>query len=237
MQNNQLSKLPVWWIFILAPFGILTTNLFYSILGYQAIEIQKSLGILQGRMFALLVYTLSTGIAVLVYYLLLKSQKFDFRKAGYRNKLTKKGIYGALICFAIAFFIYPLIEQFMKLLDLPMFWERVGSASVKQENIQDIFLGVLTAVILAPLTEDTIFRGYVLEMFNEQFKKQTAIIISSLIFAAIHFQFFGPGLTIYMFFWSILTGYLYVKFNSIYPSLLFHALNNVWAYILAPLIF
>ena len=237
MQNNNLTKLPAFWIIILAPFGILTTTLFFNVFGHQAIEIQKSLGIVQGRIFALLVYTFSTGIGVLLYYLLLKSKNLDFKKAGYRNNLTKNGIYGALICFVIAMFMYPLIEQLMKLFDLPMFWERVGNTSVKQENNQDIFLGILTAVILAPLTEDTIFRGYVLEMFNERFKKWIAIIISSFIFATIHFQFFGPGLTVYMLFWSILTDYLYVRFNNIYPSLLFHALNNVWAYVLVPLIF
>lgn len=237
MQNQNTTKLPVWWIIILAPFGILLTSLFFNGFGEQSMELKNILGINQGRMFALLVYTVSTGIAVFIYFLLLKSKNLNLRKAGYRNKLTKKGIYGALICFGIAMFIYPIIEQLMLLFELPMFWERVGNTPVKQENTQDLFIGLLTAVILAPLTEDTIFRGYVLEMFNERSKKWTAIIISSLIFAIIHFQFFGPGLTVYMLFWSILTGYLYVRFNNIYPSLLFHGLNNVWAYILVPMIF
>lgn len=234
--ENKKKKLPIWWIVILAPFGILLTTFFFNSFGEQADNMQKSLGIVQGRMFALLIYTITTGIGVLFYYLLLKSKKLDFRRAGYRNQFTKKGNYSALICFGIAMFMYPLIEQIMKLLNLPMFWERIGNTPVKQENTQDFFIGLLTAVILAPLTEDTIFRGYVLEMFNERFKKWTAIIISSLIFAVIHFQFFGPGLTVYMLFWSILTGYLYVRFNNIYPSLMFHSLNNTWAYILVPMI-
>lgn len=236
MENNE-SKLPFWWVIILAPIGILLTTLFFNVLREQAIEFQKILGISQGRVFALLVYTLTTGIGVSIYYLLLKTKKLDFRKAGYRNKLTKNGIYGALICFAIAMFIYPLVEQFMKLFELPMFWEKIGNAPIKQERTQDLFLGILTAVILAPLTEDTIFRGYVLEMLSKRYKKWTAIIISSLIFAVIHFQFFRPGLTVYMLFWSMLTGYLYIRFNNIYPSLLFHSLNNIWAYILVPMIF
>lgn len=156
MENNE-SKLPFWWVIILAPIGILLTTLFFNVLREQAIEFQKILGISQGRVFALLVYTLTTGIGVSIYYLLLKTKKLDFRKAGYRNKLTKNGIYGALICFAIAMFIYPLVEQFMKLFELPMFWEKIGNAPIKQERTQDLFLGILTAVILAPLTEDTIF--------------------------------------------------------------------------------
>ncbi len=237
MQNQNTIKLPVWWIIILAPFGILLTSLFFNGFKEQVMEFKNILGINQGSMFALLVYTGSTWVAVCIYFLLLKSKNLDFRKAGYRNKLTKKGIYGALICFGIAMIVYPIIEQLMLLFDLPMFWGKVGNAPVRQENTQDLFLGLLIAVILAPLTEDTIFRGYVLEMFNERSKKWTAIIISSLIFAILHFQFFGPGLTVYMFIWSILTSYLYIRFNNIYPSLLFHSLNNIWAYILVPIIF
>ena len=33
------------------------------------------------------------------------------------------------------------------------------------------------------------------------------------------------------------SAWLYSRFNSIYPSLLFHALNNLWAYIILPMIF
>lgn len=235
MENTK--KLPVWWIIILAPFGIVLTTLTHRLIGSEYNELKNFLGISQGRMFALLIYTVSTGFAVLIYWFLLKSNNLTLKKAGYRFSLNKKGLFAALICTSVAIFMYPIIEYLMKVINVPMMWAKIGRAPVQQNETQDIFLGLLTAVVLAPLTEDTIFRGYVLEMFRERMNKWFAIIASSIIFAAIHFQFFGPGLTVYMFFWSILTGYLYIKFNNIYPSLIFHALNNIFAYILVPLIF
>ncbi|MFI5221247.1 MAG: CPBP family intramembrane glutamic endopeptidase, partial [Bacteroidia bacterium] len=209
------NKLPIWWILILVPMGVGLTTLFFSMLGDKSIVVQKSLGISQSRMFALLIYNAATGLAVLTYYFLLRSKNLTLNKAGYRGQFTKSGIYSALTCFLIAVFIYPLIQTIVGKFNLPMMWEKIGSTPVQQNQTQDIFLALLTAVILAPLTEDTIFRGYVLEMLNERFGKWTGIFVSSIIFAGLHYGFFGPGMTIYMFFWAILTGYLYVRFKNI----------------------
>lgn len=235
--NTTTQKLPVWWIFILAPMGIVLTTIAYNFFRPEVLAFKSFLGISQGRIFSLLLYTLATGFAVFIYYLLLKRKGLNLQKAGYRFRISGKGLVYSLICVSIAIFSYPLIESLLKLLQIPMYWGGNISFPVQQKENQDIYWGILTAVILAPLTEDTIFRGYIVEMFNERMGKWTTIILSSLIFALIHLQFFGPGLTIYMLVWSVLTCFLYVKFNSIYPSLIFHALNNIWAYIFVPMIF
>ena len=212
---EKSEKLPLWWLFILAPLGIVLTTLAYEFFRPEILEFKSLLGISQGRIFSLLIYTLSTGMAVGVYYFLLKSRGLGFSKAGYRNSITGKGLLYSLICVSIAIFCYPIIESILKLLHIPMYWGDRISFPVQQKVNQDIYWGVLTAVILAPLTEDTIFRGYVVEMFKGRMKKWVAIIASSLIFALVHLQFFGPGLTVYMLIWSILTCYLYLKFNNI----------------------
>jgi len=239
MKNSieKSTKLPLWWIIILAPTGIVLTTLAYKFLRPEILEFKSLLGISQGRIFSLLLYTLSTGIAVAVFYLLLKNRGLGFSKAGFRKSITGKGLLYSLICVAIAMFCYPIIESLLKLLQIPMYWGDRISFPIQQKENQDIYWGILTAVILAPLTEDTIFRGYVVEMLKERMKNWVTIILGTLIFALVHLQFFGPGLTVYMLIWSILTCFLYVKFDSIYPSLIFHALNNIWAYILVPMIF
>jgi membrane protease YdiL (CAAX protease family) len=234
---EKSAKLPLWWIIILAPMGIVLTTLAYTFLRPEILEIKLLLGISQDRIFSLLLYTFSTGIAVAVYYFLLKNRGLGFSKAGFRGSITRKGLFYSLICVAIAIFCYPIIESFLKFLQIPMYWGDRISFPIQQKESQDIYWGILTAVILAPLTEDTIFRGYVVEMLKERMKKWVTIILGSLIFALVHLQFFGPGLTVYMLIWSILTCFLYVKFDNIYPSLIFHSLNNIWAYILVPMIF
>ena len=232
-KSNQ--QLPLWWILILAPLGYAGTNLFHWL---ASPEIQELTGIGQGRIFSLLVYTLATGIAVIVYMALLKRQGMTMKAAGYRGKLTWKGAMAAVIAVIIvSFIVYPLIEMGLRAAGVPMYWTTGQITPVSQNTLQDMLLGILVTVILAPLTEDTIFRGYVYQAFAQRTHKWVAIAGSSLIFALLHIQFFGPGMAIWILFFGTTSAWLYGRFNNIYPSLLFHALNNLWAYIILPLIF
>lgn len=73
--------------------------------------------------------------------------------------------------------------------------------------------------------------------FAQRMHRWVAITVSSLIFALLHIQFFGPGMAIWILFFGTASAWLYSRFDNIYPSLLFHALNNLWAYIILPMIF
>lgn len=171
----------------------------------------------QYRIFSLLIYTLATGIAVIVYMGLLKSQGMTMKAAGYRGRLTWKGAMAAVIAVVIvSFIVYPLIEMGLRSAGVPMYWTTGQIAPVNQNTLQDMLLGILVTVILAPLTEDTIFRGYVYQAFAQRMHRWMAIWI----------LFFGTA-----------SAWLYSRFDNIYPSLLFHALNNLWAYIILPMIF
>ena len=182
-KSNQ--QLPLWWILILAPLGYAGTNLFHWL---ASPEIQELTGIGQYRIFSLLVYTLATGIAVIVYMALLKSRGMTMKAAGYRSRLTWKGAMAAVIAVVIvSFIIYPLIEMGLRAAGVPMYWTTGQITPVSQNTLQDMLLGILITVILAPLTEDTIFRGYVYQAFAQRMHKWVAIAGSSLIFALLHF--------------------------------------------------
>lgn len=234
MDAKANQRLPLWWILILAPLGYAGTTLFHWL---ASPEIQKLTGIWQYRIFSMLVYTLATGIAVFVYMALLKSRGMTMKAAGYRGGLTWKGAMVAVIAVVIvSFIIYPLIGMACRAASVPMYWIKGQILPVSQNTLQDMLLGILVTVILAPLTEDTIFRGYVYQAFAQRFNKWTAIAGSSLIFALLHIQFFGPGIAIWVLFFGTASAWLYSRFNNIYPSLLFHAFNNLWAYIILPMI-
>ena len=85
MDTKANQRLPLWWILILAPLGYAGTNLFHWL---ASPEIQELTGIGQYRIFSLLVYTLATGIAVIVYMVLLKNRGMTMKAAGYRSRLT-----------------------------------------------------------------------------------------------------------------------------------------------------
>jgi membrane protease YdiL (CAAX protease family) len=93
-------------------------------------------------------------------------------------------------------------------------------AEIKQFGILSI---VASSCLLAPIAEEILFRGILLKGLLEKVSPFVAILISSLLFAAIHFstQDF-ISLFVAAFGYALLT----VKSNSIQPALLAHFLNN-----------
>lgn len=82
------------------------------------------------------------------------------------------------------------------------------------------------AVIIAPFTEEFLFRGFLLTGFLGRYSIPSAVILSSLLFAAFHinpWQFFGA------FFIGILLAWFYVTTGSLILALYGHALNNFFS--------
>ena len=98
------------------------------------------------------------------------------KAAGYRNSLTLNGLMAAVIADVIvSFIIYSLIEMGLRAAGVPIYWTTGQITPVSQNTLQDTLLGILVTVILAPLTENTIFRGYVYQAFAQRRHKWTAI--------------------------------------------------------------
>lgn len=79
------------------------------------------------------------------------------------------------------------------------------------------------AVVAAPILEEIMFRGIILDGFLKNYKPWQAILVSAFMFGAIHGNLaqgigaFGIG---------IVLGWLYWKTNSIWPAILLHFVNN-----------
>ncbi|MGH7597928.1 MAG: lysostaphin resistance A-like protein [bacterium] len=82
---------------------------------------------------------------------------------------------------------------------------------------------LLTAVIVAPLTEELLFRGLVLRGFLRNYSVRKAIIVSALLFGVFHilpWQIPGAAILGAIFAWW------FVQTRSLLPCLFGHALNN-----------
>ena len=113
-----------------------------------------------------------------------------------------------------------------------MFWW--GEGRFVYSSLIDWCLVLVAAVVLAPVIEELFFRGYILTAFLERTNSTLlAVCLSSLVFMSIH-ALIGPGTMIYIFLWSLIPSYLYLRTGSLYPAILMHALNNVLAYMVIP---
>ena len=88
-------------------------------------------------------------------------------------------------------------------------------------NQMPLFLG---AILLAPLFEELIFRGIILKGFLTKYTPAISIILSGVLFCAIHGQ---PILLFGALYFGILSGWIYYKTESLGLCILLHFLSNL----------
>jgi membrane protease YdiL (CAAX protease family) len=81
-------------------------------------------------------------------------------------------------------------------------------------------------IVLAPLAEETFFRGYLLTTLRQWMPSWAAICVSAAAFAALHGV---PVLFPWLFFMGIVFGVAVEKTGSLYSSMLLHAMANTIA--------
>lgn len=99
------------------------------------------------------------------------------------------------------------------------------------------FNEVLNTVLLVGITEEIVFRGFLLKKLMDSFKFWTANTITSLLFVSIHFPiWFYKGLfefpyiltaSLTAFILSVIFGYVYKKSGSLWSVIVIHSLYNL----------
>ncbi|MFC1619263.1 lysostaphin resistance A-like protein [Candidatus Neomarinimicrobiota bacterium] len=91
----------------------------------------------------------------------------------------------------------------------------------------EALLVILGAVLLAPLVEEIVFRGFFQGQLERGYRDPTkAILFSSLLFTIMHFN---PWWSLQIYLLGMVLGYLAWRTGSIWPSFVIHALNNALA--------
>lgn len=88
-------------------------------------------------------------------------------------------------------------------------------------------LAFLSLVIIAPIAEELLFRGYLLGKLRKYVSLWLAIFVTSLLFAIVHFQW-NVGIDVFVL--SIFLCLLRVWTNSLWSPILLHMLKNGIAY-------
>ena len=87
----------------------------------------------------------------------------------------------------------------------------------------------LAIVVAAPVSEETLFRGFFFAgVAHSRIGVPGAIILGSLIWALIHLQYDFYGMAT-IFFSGLLLGYVRFKTGSIYATMFLHGLMNLLA--------
>lgn len=126
-------------------------------------------------------------------------------------------LWGIVLIFVTGIVIEPLLnlfpDKYMEFLN-----QTIGTGG----------WAILTTVVLAPILEETLFRGLIQGSIAERDGAVKGILISALIFGVVHFI---PQQAINAFFIGIILGYIYYRTGSLLTVMILHALNNGISYL------
>ncbi len=91
-----------------------------------------------------------------------------------------------------------------------------------------VFL-LLAVAVVAPVFEELICRGVILEAVRSKRGAWAACVVSALIFAMIHVHL---QLVLNAFVVGLLLGFIYLRTNSLFAPIMIHAINNLLSYLL-----
>lgn len=156
-------------------------------------------------------------------------QKFVIGQISFRNEKWIKYItiqmiltlFSVVSAFALLYLFTGMYEDLIK---------RVitSSTEVQDLSLTRSLLTLLTMVIIAPIAEELLFRGFLFNRLGETIGLGKAMFLSSFIFSLIHFNQGFIGHFSLGFFACI----IYVKTQKLLLPIMMHGLNNLFAYAL-----
>lgn len=187
-----------------------------------------------GAQFVFILLAEALSIGALYYFL--KRYKVGFADIGLKRPRPKDPLYG-LLAAPVYFFLYILtvtvVGVFVPGLDINQ-QQEIGF-----DNVQGIFALTLTfisLVILPPLVEEIMVRGFLYSTLKKALPIIGAAILTSLVFAAAHLPEGGAAGPLYIaaidtFVLSLVLIYLREKTGNLWASITLHALKNGVAFL------
>ena len=166
-------------------------------------------------------------LVVVIYYLI-----YTLMKKSFLNKikatLPDKASYLPTIVIGASGQYATLLGLGLIMSLLPQSWLDAFNQTNEAVEGANPILSFITVVILAPLFEEILCRGLILNTLRNVMPRWVAIVLSSAIFGVIHGN---PIQFIYATVIGILLGYLYTKYESIIVPIICHLVFNLMSMI------
>jgi len=143
-----------------------------------------------------------------------------------------KRVDGAIMLhsFAIGILLFILSDELDRIVTsvfpMPEIWMAAMQNLLQIHSVTDAVVLIITAVILAGFAEEMLFRGLLLRTLEHYREPASAIVLSSVFFAIVHFN---PWTAIQITLLGLALGYMAWKSHSILPAVILHACNNFFS--------
>ena len=171
-----------------------------------------------------------------LYFLIIKKYKLKLVDLGARGIgfiEASKWILGGLGIFILFNIIFALFLSGGGT-DLPGFDQQKPFMPLFGSEPLDLTIAIVVLVFIAPVVEELVFRGFVLQTFLAKFKPVYATLISAGIFSAVHFEFQSVGI---IFALALILNWIFMRSKSLWPCIGFHMLNNALVFLVEILLY
>lgn len=168
--------------------------------------------------------TLTIIICICIFLYLLQ-------RTGWKLLLLKDvSVKGVLLAAGCAVLFFLLLDH-----GLDPFMESIFPASEQdyQKTVESLMKSPVTALIqvcvLAPFVEEVLMRGFLLGGLKEEYGVRTALLVTSLLFAILHFNMVQ---SVSAFICGMILGLLYLKTKSVLCCMIAHCGYNLISYMM-----
>src|SRR5690554_2343922 len=174
---------------------------------------------------------LGEEISFLVYYLLAMGVPFGIAHL-IRNKRTGINTYNfslsslkimVLVSISIVAIQTGIIAPIVNSLPMPEFMQKVFLEFANQNGV----FSFIAIVIAAPIIEELIFRGIILDGLLQRYSPVKSIFLSSILFGIVHLN---PWQFVSALIIGIFSGWVYYRTRKLSLSILIHFVNNLVAF-------
>ena len=164
------------------------------------------------------------AMPMVIFFILwrMKKRKIPLSELG-SLEIQRKPLYLSIFLLA-AFLIFEELYFYLLGIEMP-------ESFIEFMLAEPILLGFISVVVVAPIIEEFLFRGFLYSQLRRSaLKDWGAIAVSSLVWTAIHFQY-EIGILFFLFLFGLFLGYLRLKYNSLLIPIALHAINNLLSFL------
>jgi membrane protease YdiL (CAAX protease family) len=128
---------------------------------------------------------------------------------------------------ALAFLVYYVLAIAYALIFKPP-EEELPKELGAEQGVGFAIATAILLIVIAPVAEELFFRGFLYQAFRNSYGVGQGAILSGLVFGVIHFEFFK---LVQLAILGVLLALLFERTQSLWPSIMLHAINNTLAFI------
>lgn len=177
----------------------------------------------------------SEGLIILGLWLFLRKRKGTFAQLGFARKPAWKDAGYALAGYLIYFALFASCMALLIWLTPIDTGQRQNLGFQDLASRPEILMAFISLVVLPPIVEETVFRGFLFQGMRKKLTLVWAAVITSLLFGALHLFGGEKGLlwtaAIDTFVLSLALCYLREKTGALWAPILVHTMKNSLAFL------